>query len=133
MVAPLVQRKIVKKRTAKFIRHWSDRKAAIKPSWRKPKGIDSPVRRCFKGARPMPKIGYGSNKKTRYMLPSGFYKFRISNAKDLELLLMHNRKYVAEIAHNVSTRKRKQIVERAAQLSVTLVNGNARLRSEENE
>lgn len=62
----------------------------------------------------MPNIGYGSNKKTRHMLPNGvlrglwqnmpqvsrdlqfsppagFFKFVVSNVKELELLMMHNR------------------------------------------
>jgi len=64
----------------------------------------------------MPKIGYGSNKKTRDLMPNGFKKFVVSNVKDLELLLMHNRTYAAEIAHNVSSKKRIEIVERAKQV-----------------
>ncbi|XP_036119359.1 60S ribosomal protein L32-like [Molossus molossus] len=105
--------------------------AALRPLV-KPK-IDNRVRRRFKGQILMPSIGYGSNKKRKHMLPSGFRKFLAHHVKELEVLLMCNRSHCAEIAHNVSSKNRKAIVERAAQLANRVTNPNARLRSEENE
>lgn len=137
MVTPLVKRKIVKKRTKRFLRHQSDLFNRIDkkkyPTWRKPRGIDSRVRRREKGTAPHANIGYGSAKATRHLLPSGFLKFTVNNVKELELLLMHNRKYAAEIAHSVSIRKRKEIVERAAQLNINVTNAAAKTSTEEAE
>ena len=133
VIRPLTKRRVEKKRTKKFIRHQSDRYHKLKPNWRKPKGIDNRVRRRYKGQYLMPNIGYGSNKKTKHVCPDGFKKFVVHNVKELEVLLMMNRRFSAEIAHGVSSKKRKDIVERAAQLAIRVTNPNARLRSEENE
>ena len=56
MVAAKKHVPIVKKRTARFNRHQSDRFKCVDPSWRKPKGIDNRVRRRFKGQAAMPKV-----------------------------------------------------------------------------
>ncbi|XP_042701240.2 large ribosomal subunit protein eL32-like [Chrysemys picta bellii] len=130
---PVVKPKIVKKRTKKFIRHQSDRYVKIKCNWRKPRGIDNRARRRFKGQILMSNIGYGSNRKTKHMLPRRFKKFLVHNVKELEVLMMSNKSYCAEIAHNVSSKNHKVIVEQAAQLAIKITNPNARLRSEENE
>merc|ERR1712219_84269 len=102
-------KKIVRKRTKKFHRHQADRFMRVDKSWRKPIGIDSRVRRRFKGQYLMPSIGYGSNAKTRHMMPDGFRKFVVHNVADVDLLMMMKGSYAAEIAHNVSSRKRKEI------------------------
>ncbi|RRT73980.1 hypothetical protein B296_00032842 [Ensete ventricosum] len=91
MAVPLLTKKIVKKRVKQFKRPQSDRRICVKPNWRRPKGIDSRVRRKFKGCTLMPNIGYGSDKKTRHYLPNGFKKFVVHNVSELELLMMHNR------------------------------------------
>ncbi|KAH8739111.1 60S ribosomal protein L32 [Cryptosporidium ryanae] len=124
---------IVKKRTKRFTRFQSDRFLRVKPNWRKPKGIDCRVRRKFKGNYLMPKIGYGSNSKTRKMLPNGLYKFTVSNPQEVHMLLMHNKTFCVEIASGVSSRKRREILERAEQLNLTVLNRNARLAIEEDE
>ena len=129
---PLVKRTIVKKRTKKFARHQADLFLRIsRTSWRKPKGIDGRVRRRFKGAVPMPSIGYGSDKRTRNIHPNGFKSVVVHNVSELEMLLMHNRTYAATVGHSVSTRMRRQIIERAEQLAVRVTNANAKLRSED--
>ncbi|KAL4181977.1 hypothetical protein AMTRI_Chr12g240180 [Amborella trichopoda] len=131
----------VRGRVKKFKRPQSDCKISVKENWRRPKGIDSRVKRKFKGVTLMLNIGYNSNKKTRHYLPNGFKKFVVHNANELNLLLMHNKTFCTEIAHNVSTLKRhnvstlkrKSIVERAARLDIVVTNKLARLRNQEDE
>ena len=71
----------------------------------------------------MPKIGYGSNNKTRHLHPFIQKKIlTIHNLKELDLLLMNNESYCAQIAHTVGASKRIQIIRRAKELNVKLTN-----------
>ena len=129
---PINKKTVVKKRSKKFARHQSDQFMRIRDSsWRKPKGIDGRVRRRFKGAIPMPSVGYGSDKQTRNIHPHGFKTVVVNNVAELEMLMMHNRTYAATVASAVSSRVRTQIVERAEQLAIRVTNANAKLRAED--
>ena len=56
------------------------------------------------------------------MLPNYKKKFVVNNPSELELLLMNNDKYCAEIAATVGTQKRIQIIQRAKELRIRLTN-----------
>ncbi|KAH8614009.1 putative Ribosomal protein L32 [Trypanosoma vivax] len=128
MVKPFVQKRIIKKRTKRFTRHRYELFPQLSSSWRKPRGEDSPVRRRYKGQKAMPNKGYGSDRATKYITPSGFKSFPINTVRDLYMLLMQNRKYAGVISHTVGGRARKAIVRKAHELDVRLLNGNAKLR-----
>lgn len=133
MVKPLTKPKITHKRKAKFVQQHADRYGRVPEKWRAPRGIDSVVRRRFRDRTNTVKIGYGTNKKHRHVLASGFKRFLINNVKELEMLMMNNRVYAAEVAHSVSVKTRRVILERAAQLNIKVLNGKAKLRTEETE
>lgn len=63
-------------------------------------------------------------------MPSGHKAFLVNNVREVDLLLMHNRLYAAEIAHAVSARKRIEIIARAKQLGVKVTNAKARVTTE---
>merc|ERR1712100_657849 len=127
-VQPLSKVKIVKKVTKHPNRFQSHQWLRVKTSWRRSRGVDNPMRRKFRGHLTCPNIGQKQAKKTRHMLASGFRKLLIQNKKDIELLLMNNRTYCGEIAHNVSSGQRKEIVASAKELNVRLTNAQARMK-----
>jgi hypothetical protein len=53
-----------------------------------------------------------SSVQTRHLLPNGLKKFLVNNVRELDLLLMHNKTFAAEIAHGVSSRNRITILDR---------------------
>ncbi|XP_040492870.1 60S ribosomal protein L32-like [Ursus americanus] len=95
--------------------------AALRPPM-KPEIVKKRVCRRFKSQILTPSIGYGNNKKAKHMLSSGFQEFLVHNIKELEVLLMCNKSYCTEIAHNVSSKNHRAIVERAAQIAIRVTN-----------
>merc|ERR1719452_171209 len=54
----------------------------------------------------MPSIGHGTDKRGKHVLQNGFRKVLINNVRELEVLMMMNQVYAAEVAHAVSAKKR---------------------------
>lgn len=112
----------IRKKVGNFKRHHSDRYKRLDTSWRKPKGIDNCVRRRFKGKTIMPNIGFGSNQQNRNASKNGLLKIRIFNLKDLDMLIMSNRRFEAEIGKTVGIQKRKSILKKALRLDIKITN-----------
>ncbi|MFQ6074903.1 MAG: 50S ribosomal protein L32e [Candidatus Bathyarchaeia archaeon] len=113
-------REVLKTRRPVFIRQESWRYKRVKPSWRRPKGIDSKMRLGKGGWPRSPKVGYRSPRLVRGLHPMGLKEVLIHRPKDLDPI--DPKQYVARIAHTVGARKRLRILEKAEELGIHVVN-----------
>ena len=110
----------VKAHKPDFVRQDSWRYKRVKPNWRKPKGIDSKMRKQKSGWPKLVKIGYRGPKAARYLHPSGYYDKLVHNVNELSLL--DPKKDAARIAATVGKKKRKEIIEKAKSLKLKVLN-----------
>jgi large subunit ribosomal protein L32e len=104
----------------KFKRWMSQAYKRVKESWRRPRGIHSKVRIRKKGKIKMPSVGYGAPKELRFLHPSGLKEVLISNLKDLEKV--DPKTQAIRIAHTVGEKKRKEIIKKAEELKIKILN-----------
>ena len=112
----------VKKRLKriKFTRQESWRYVKVKGSWRKPRGIDSKMRRSIKGWPRLVKVGYRTPKLYRGLHPSGFNEVVVFRPEDLDHVVTE--KAVVRMAHTVGAKKRAQIMDKAKAMGIRVVN-----------
>lgn len=104
----------------KFRRQESWRYKRLKENWRKPKGLDNKMRKKVKGWPPSPNVGYRTQKMIRGLHPSGFKEVRVFNIEDLDKI--DPKTEAIRIAHTVGARKRIEIVNRAKEMEIHILN-----------
>jgi len=104
----------------KFLRQSSTAYKRLGKKWRKPRGMHSKVRRHEKSKGATPSIGYRAPVKLRGLHPSGFREVLISNTKDLEII--DTKTQAVKIAHAVGEKKRQEILKKAEELKIKVLN-----------
>lgn len=110
---------MVKHKKPVFKRQESWRYIRVKSSWRKPRGKTSRMRRRIKGWPKIVSVGYGGKRSLRGLHPSGYKPVIVHNVKELEKV---DKSQAVVIAHSIGERKRLQILEKAKELGLKVLN-----------
>jgi large subunit ribosomal protein L32e len=113
-------RRSVAEQRPRFVRPESWRYVRLHPEWRKPKGLDNKIRKSFKGYPKRVKVGYRGPVKARGYHPSGSIDVLVHNARQLEDLIPE--KDAVRIGRRVGARKRSEILKRASELGLRVLN-----------
>src|ERR1041385_7777052 len=116
----LEARKKIADRRPKFIRQESWRYDRLAENWRKPKGKDNKMRKQKSGMPAIVKVGYRGPKLARGLHPSGYTDNVIHNVAELQSL--DPKKQAARIGHTVGKRKRIEMIARASELGIKVLN-----------
>ena len=113
----------------KFVRAESWKYDRFSLSWRKPRGLDNKIRRKIKGWPPGPSMGYKGPKIARFLHPSGYKEVIVYNVADLSNVDVNTQ--AVRIAHRVGKRKRADIIAKAKELNLKILNIKVSAEAEE--
>ena len=116
----LVIRRQIKKRTPYFLRDEAFRYKRIPKNWRRPSGITSKLRINLKYRPSKVRVGFRSPKLVRGLHASGFEEVPVHTVKELETI--DPKKQAVRIGGTVGTKKRLEIVKRADELNIRVLN-----------
>ncbi|WOF15501.1 50S ribosomal protein L32e [Methanoplanus sp. FWC-SCC4] len=105
---------------ATFKRQGLSRKKKLEDTWRRPRGLQSKQRKQYRAKGRHPRSGFGSPKAVRGMHPSGYEEVLVFNIADLEGL--NSEIQAIRIAAAVGNKKRASIQEKAAELTLKVIN-----------
>jgi large subunit ribosomal protein L32e len=116
----LAARKKVARRRPKFIRQESWRYDRLAENWRKPKGKDNKMRKQKSGMPAIVKVGYRGPRAARGLHPSGYSDNLVHNTAQLATL--DPKKDAARIGRTVGKKKKIEIIKKAEELGVKVLN-----------
>src|SRR6185503_9380862 len=116
----LAARKKVAEKRPEFIREESWRYDRLAENWRKPKGKDNKMRKQKAGVPAIVKVGYRGPKAARGLHPSGYTDNVVHNVA--EIAKLDSKKDAARIAHTVGKKKRIEMIAKATQLGIKILN-----------
>ena len=116
----LAARKKVAQKRPNFVRQESWRYDRLAENWRKPKGKDNKMRKQKSGMPAIVKVGYRGPRAARGLHPSGYRDNVIHNTAELSKLDPKND--AARIGHTVGEKKRREIVSKAVELGIKVLN-----------
>jgi len=116
----LATRKRVKSKKPDFKRQESWRYKRLEKSWRRPRGLDSKMRKKVKGWPQSVAIGYRGPKEARGRHPSGYAEVLIRTVDDVRRV--DPKTQAIRIAHTVGARKRVEISARAEERRIHVLN-----------
>lgn len=119
----LALRKRLKSKKPRFRRQESWRYKRVSEVWRKPRGMDSKMRKKKKGWPKSVEIGYRGPKAARGLHPSGYIEVLIHTVDDVEKV--NPKTQAIRIAHTVGARKRIEITARAGEMDIHVLNPRA--------
>ena len=113
-------RERVKAKKPDFRRQESWRYKRVKESWRRPRGMDSKMRKKVKGWPKSPRVGYRGPREARGLHPSGYTEVLVHNVDDVDRV--DPKTQAVRIAHTVGARKRVEISARAKERGIHILN-----------
>lgn len=116
----LAIRKRIKSKKPNFKRQESWRYKRVEKSWRKPRGLDSKMRKKVKGWPKSVKVGYRGPKKLRGLHPSGYAEVLIRTVDNVNEV--DPKTQAIRIAHTVGAKKRVEISARATERGIHILN-----------
>jgi large subunit ribosomal protein L32e len=118
--AKIKTRRRVKAKKPKFQGQEVWRYKRIRDRWRRPRGVDSKMRQNVKGWPKTVNIGYGGPRAARFLHPSGYAEVLVHNVSQIEGV--DSETQAIRIAHTVGGRKRTEIMARAKEKGLRILN-----------